>query len=113
MIPDIVADQWKLDRSGATMGRSASGRQAGWPKRTDGQAAASAPHPEGGTDGQPFYQGLEVPYGAVLVQGRRVRRPEGADPAGHRGGPAAAPGAVPAGRGRDRQPASAGDEAEP
>jgi hypothetical protein len=29
MIPDIVADQWKLDRSGATMGRSASGWQAG------------------------------------------------------------------------------------
>jgi hypothetical protein len=36
MIPDIVADQWKLDRSGATMGRSASGRHGRMAERTDG-----------------------------------------------------------------------------
>ena len=81
-------------------------------KRTDRQRRA-VPHSEGGADGQRFHEGLEVPDGAVLVEGRRVRRPEGADPAGHRGRPAAAPGAVPAGGGGDRQPAPAGDEAQP
>ncbi len=63
--------------------------------------------------GQSVRQGVEVPDGAVQLQGRRVRRPEGADPAGHRGRPAPAPGADPAGRPGHRQPASAGDEAEP
>ncbi len=65
------------------------------------------------THGQPVHQGVEVPHGAVQLQGRRVRRPEGADPAGHRGSAASAPGADPAGRPGDRQPASAGDAAEP
>src|SRR5690349_11839779 len=38
-------------------------------------------HPEvGGRDGQSVREGLEVHDGAVLVEGRRVRRPEGADP---------------------------------
>ena len=70
-------------------------------------------HSEGGADGQRFHEGLEVPDGVVLVEGRRVRRPQGADPAGHRRGAAPAPGAVPAGRRRDRQPAPARDEAQP
>ena len=61
----------------------------------------------------PFTKAMEVPHGAVQLQGRRVRRPEGADPAGHRGRPASAPGADPAGRAGDRQPAPAGDAAEP
>ena len=56
---------------------------------------------------------MEVPHGAVQLQGRRVRRPEGADPAGHRGGAAPAPGADPAGGVGDRQPAPAGDAAQP
>ena len=65
------------------------------------------------THGQSVRQGVEVPDGAVQLEGRRVRRPEGADPAGHRGSPASAPGADPAGRAGHRQPAPAGDAAQP
>ena len=61
----------------------------------------------------PFIKAWKYLMALVQLEGRRVRRPEGADPAGHRGRAASAPGAVPAGRGRDRQPAPAGDEAEP
>src|SRR5581483_2041324 len=64
-------------------------------------------------DGQPLYEGLEVPDGGVLIQDRRVRRSQGADPAGHRGGATPAPGTVPASCRRDRQPAAAGGQAQP
>ena len=96
MIPDIVDARWNPDRSGATMGSRS--------RHVTRRAEA---------DGQPFREGLEVPDGGVLGEDRRARRPEGADPAGHRGRAAPAPGAVPAGRGGDRQPAPAGDEAQP
>src|SRR4029079_17563507 len=105
-IPDIVAGRWKPAPSDATRARSTrTVVTARW---------GTVAHLEvGGGHGQPVHEGLEVHDGAVLVEGRRVRRPEGADPAGHRGCPAAAPGAVPAGCSGDRQPAAAGNEAEP
>src|SRR3978361_2117797 len=106
MIRKMPADRgrrWKLEQSPDTMVQVTGAGPAG--RRCNTR--------EDSSDGQPIYKGLEVHDGPVLLQGGRVRRPEGADPAGDRGCSAAARGAVQAGRRRDRQPASAGDEADP
>src|SRR5690606_36655551 len=87
-------------------------RRSPWdPGSTDQLGSVKAGRDDG--QAQPVREVLEVPDGGVLEQERRARRPEGTDPAGHRGGAAQPPGSVATGRLGDRQSAPAGDEAEP